>query len=127
MRKRRVLADRVDTQLSRNEQETSFHWFGDADRFEVVSYAPPIVKRVLRHDYAKIDWCFVEGPDERGQRIDTVSDIASTGDEYVSGVSATLPLGVLTVKGKPRVRDVMSGVITTPADAEDVAAAFEGA
>lgn len=125
MRARRRLSNRVDNDLSRDEQETSIHFYGDANRFEVTTYAPPMVRKLLRHAHAQIEWCYVECPDGSLRRVSNLVELADAGARHrIEGVRATLPLGAFAIKGKPRKRDIISGIVTTPEDLEGLEEAF---
>ena len=127
MEHRRALTERVETTLSRAEQETSVSFFGDADRFRTITYKPTMVRKLLRHDYARINWAFVWEGGEQGRRVSDLSDISLSEDDVrIEGLSVSLPLGVLSVKGSPRRRDAHSDIITTPDGAREAAAAFDG-
>jgi hypothetical protein len=125
MKRRETLADHVATTLSQNERESSMSWFGDSDRFRITTYVPTMVRSLLQHDLARVEWLYVRDPDERGRRVSNPSEFSLSEDpENVEGICATLPLGVLSVKGSPRNRDAHAGIVTTPSDAERVAEAF---
>jgi hypothetical protein len=128
MERRRALAERVETGLSREEQETSVSFFGDADRYQTITYKPTMVRKLLRHDYARINWAFVWEGGEHGRRVSDLSEISLSEDDVrIEGVSVSLPLGVLSFKGSPRRRDAHSDIITTPDGAREVAATFDDA
>lgn len=126
MATRRALATRVETELSRNEQETSIQFFGDANTFQIVTYAPPMVRQLLLHAESEIEWCYVARGDGRGGRVSNLSEL--TGDDApsgIGGVCARLPVGALTVKGRPRKDNRISRIVNTPDDARAADAAFE--
>lgn len=126
MRIRRSLATRVGGTLSRNEQETSISFFGDSDRFQIITYRQSIVRRVLKHEHAAVDWVY-EHPDEsQGGRVSFPLEINPSDLEKIEGISASLPIGSLSIKGSPRNKDAQSGIVSTPADARAVADAFAG-
>lgn len=127
MEQRRALAERVETTLSRNEQESSFSFFGDADRCEIITYRRSMVRALLKHEYAKINWLY-EHPDEsRGGRVDYPSEVPNAEALHrVEGISVSLPLGALSVKGSPRKEDKQSAIVSTPEEARAVASAFRG-
>jgi hypothetical protein len=67
-----------------------------------------------------------EGGDA-GRQVQDLSTISLSEEGVdIEGVSAEVPLGVLSVKGSPRRRDAPSGIVNTPDEARDVAAAFGG-
>ena len=127
MERRGSLASMVEGHLSRNECETGFSFFGDADRLRLFSYSPTIVRSVLRHEYARVRWVFATEGGDAGRRVRDLSDISlGTEGPDIEGVSAELPLGALSIKGSPRTTDVPSDIVTTPDAAREVAAAFGG-
>lgn len=125
MRHRRKLADYIDNPLSRNERETGIQFFGDVNRYQIYSYAVPVVRKLLRHRYAKIEWCYVAVRDGRGGRRENIMEISADDARHgIGGLQATMPLGTLTVKGSPRQRDILSGIVTTPEEVEDLDEVF---
>jgi hypothetical protein len=127
MRIRRSLASRVGSDLSRDEQETGISFFGDSTHFTITTYRRSIVRAILKHEHAAIDWLY-EHPDEsNGGRVDfPLTDTDSNTLRKIEGVSATLPLGALSVKGSPRKSDTQSAIVSTPEQARAVVAAFGG-
>lgn len=127
MRTRRKLANYVESELSKNEQETGISFFGDADRFQIITYAPPLTKKLLEHEYAEIEWLYVVVHDGRNLRIENPSEVSPGEDRHrIEGLCVTLPLGTLSVKGSPRNRDILSGIVNTPAKARDADRRFGG-
>ncbi|WP_136689981.1 hypothetical protein [Halorhabdus amylolytica] len=125
LRTRRQLTNRVGNELSRNEQETGIQFFGDADRFQITTYRPTMVRSLLRHAYAEIERLYLGVPEGQNKRVENPSEVlTSEARPEVEGVRATLPLGTLTVKGKPRTKDQHSGIITTPEEIEGLSEAF---
>lgn len=115
MQIRRDLAKRVASDLSRNEQETTLSFFGDSDRARLVSYRPSIVRPLLRHEYAPLEWVYERPSESAGGRVAfpmSPSRAESLGD--IEAVSVLAPLGTLSVKGVPRKRDTHAGIVATP-------------
>lgn len=127
MVRRRQRAERVNAgDLTRSEQETAIDFFGDADDAQVTTYAPTLACDLLRHDYARIEWVYAEGVRERLARVVDPSEIRDAeGPVRIGGVCALLPIGALTVKGAPRKRDRLLGIITTPRDLEGLDDVFD--
>lgn len=124
---RDVLAQYVDTDLHPDEQETSISFFGRADRFKITTYSPPMVRKLLRHSYAEIEWVYQMDGGEQGVRRELPSESAlEKARPRIEGVCATLPLGALTIKGKPRKQDHHSDIVTTPSDLEGLDDVFGG-
>lgn len=128
MADRRALATRVDSgDLAREEQETWITFRADEDRCQIGSYVPSIVRQLLRHDEAEIEWVFSGAPEERGRRDTNLSELVrSRGHRRIEGVQAKLPLGALSVKGRPRKNDNPSSIVTTPEDLEGLEEVFGG-
>lgn len=127
MAARRSLASRVGSGLARDEQETWITFVAGEDRFEIGSYAPSIVRKLLEHSNAEIEWLYVALGDERYSREEDIEEIAyDTPGAEIEGLCAHLPLGALTIKGVPRNRDIASSIVNTPADAEEARSAFGG-
>jgi hypothetical protein len=94
MRQRGILAERVGNQLSRNEEETGISFFGDAERFQIITYSPPLVRKLLQHEYAKIEAYFAEDGGGRVSRVSEPSAVLDGEDNAeVGGLRATLPVG----------------------------------
>lgn len=126
MERREALAERVGSELKRDEQESGLSFFGGDDRYRVFSYSPAIVRKLLRHEHARVEWVYTaEGGEAKG-REENLSEISLSEEGVeIEGVCAELPLGTLSIKGSPRQRDTPSGVVSTPSDARGVAAAFD--
>jgi len=117
------LAERVDTDLKRGERETGLDFFDSDDRFTITSYSPAIVRSLLRHNEARINWIYASGSAEPTGRVTNPSLLLDT-DAAVEGVQATLPKGTLKVKGTVRRRNADGGIVSTPEDAQDAREAF---
>lgn len=126
MRIRRSLAKRVGGSLSRNEQETSIHFFGDSDRFKITTYRRSVVKRILKHEFAAVDWVYEEPEKTHGGRVDFPPEMNPDALVEIEGICASLPVGALSIKGVPRTRDVQSQIVSTPEEARSAAEAFAG-
>lgn len=123
MAERLRLVDRVDSELKRDEQETGIDFFATDDRFTITSYSASIVRSLLSHDEAKIEWIYATRGEEPTGRVTNPSTLLET-DAAVEGVQATLPKGALTVKGTVRSRNTDAGIVNTPDDAKDAREAF---
>lgn len=117
---RQRLAKRVTTDgLSKEEQETAFMFFGDSDRFKLTTYRPTIVRSVLEHALAEIEWVYVSSRSERRWREENPTELLDgEGPFAIEGVCATLPIGTLTVKGSERTSNRQSKIVTTPGEIE---------
>lgn len=126
MERREALAERVGTDLSRDEQESGLSYFSDDDRFRAFSYSPPIARKLLLHEHARVEWVYTTEDGEPTGRVENLSEISLAEEGVgIEGVCVELPLGTLSIKGSPRQRDAPSGVVSTPSDARGVAAAFD--
>lgn len=122
---RRTLARHVDSTLSPEEQETGIQFFGDADRFEIITYRPTMVRSLLRHARAEIKWVYSMDKRERGERVSDLTALTLSEDERrIEGICASLPLGALSIKGRPRSSNAHSAVVHTPEEAQAAETAF---
>jgi hypothetical protein len=127
MRRREALADTVGTGLARDQRETGVDYIDSEDRYSLFSYAPSIVRSILRHDLAAINWVYVDPPRGRKYREENLGEIPLSKDNLkIEGVSASLPVGTLSIKGSARSTNASSGIVSTPAQAEKAAEAFGG-
>ena len=123
MADRQRLADRVDTELKRTEQETGLDFFASDDRFTITSYSSAIVRALLKHDEAEINWIYATGSAEPTGRVTNPSELLDNGST-VEGLQATLPKGTLSIKGTVRSKNYDGRIINTPGDAEEAREAF---
>ena len=96
-----------DPSLNAAEKETSISMFGDEKKFKIFSAKSTIVKSLLQHDHFEAEWVAGVKDDEyvTADRSD-----ADTLDEIYS-ISGTCPVGLLTVKSKPRSTNHQSGIV----------------
>ena len=106
------LADRVDRdpELSGDEKETSISMYGQDKHFTIYSAKPTVVKSLLEHDHFDLSWARVleDGEPERVRDRATLHEVE--GD--IVAVRGEMPVGVLTVKSKPRANNHQSSVVT---------------
>ena len=95
------LLDRVsgDPDLKNTERETTFTFAADRDRVRVHSAVPAVVRGVLAHDESLLLRATVY--DGGGVRTVAGGEVGDTVGDIVS-IRATLPLGALSVKARPR-------------------------
>ena len=117
------LAERVDNDLKRGERETGLDFFDSDERFTITSYSPTIVRSLLKHNEARINWIYATGSAEPTGRVTNPSFLLDT-DAVVEGVQATLPKGTLKIKGTVRRRNADNAIVSTPEDAQDAREAF---
>lgn len=126
MQLRRSLATRVGGTLTRNEQETSISFFGDSDRFQIITYRRSVIRRLLKHEYAAVDWVYEHPEKPHGGRVAFPLEMNPSALVKIERISASLPIGTLSIKGVPRTVDIQSKIVSTPEDARAVADAFRG-
>lgn len=96
-----------DPDLNAAEKETSITMYGDGKNAQIFSAKATIVKSLLQHDHFEADWIGGEkdGVDEKREE-----DHADDLDEIYS-TSGTVPIGILTVKSKPRSNNNQSSIV----------------
>jgi len=124
METRRALAQRVETDLGRDEQETGLNFFAADDRYTITTHVPTIVRSLLKHGEADIDWIYSTSSASVSGVVRDLSTVRAD-DVRVEGLQATLPLGTLGIKGSPRTTDRPSDIVNTPAEAESAAEVFD--
>lgn len=107
-----TLADKVDRdpKLSGSEKETTITMYGDDKRFKMYSAKPTVVKSLLRHDHFDLEWARVLD-DESSEYYESRGALQEVEGKIVA-VEGTLPVGVLTVKSKPRANDHQSSIVS---------------
>lgn len=123
MTDRQELAEHVDSELKRGERETGLDFFDTDDRFTVTSYSPSIVRSLLKHNEARINWIYTNRDEEPTGRVTNPLALLDT-DASVEGLQATLPKGALTVKGTVRARNADGDIVNTPDEAAEAREAF---
>lgn len=109
------LSDRVDQDpnLSGDEKETTITMYGQDKQFVVYSAKPTVIKSLLDHDHMELAWARVV-QDESGdevERVESRQELTDVPGDIVA-VKGTMPVGVLSVKSKPRVNDHQSNIVT---------------
>ncbi|MFB6193717.1 MAG: hypothetical protein ABEI75_01510 [Halobaculum sp.] len=106
------LVERVDRDpsLSGDEKETTITMYGGDKKFSVFSAKPTIVKSLLEHDYFELEWARVMR-DGGSEHVESRAALAETGGDIVA-VRGQMPVGVLTVKSKPRANNHQSSIVT---------------
>lgn len=118
MADRRKLADRVGTDLKRSEQETGIDWFNRNERITLTTYSVTVVRSVLKHAEARINWVYVADSTELSGRVKNLDAVVDS-EATVEGVQATLPVGCLSIKGVARENNRDSQVVSTPEEARE--------
>lgn len=99
-----------DPKLSGDEKETTITMLGQEKRFSIYSAKPTIIKSLLKHDHFNLGWARIINGDQR--EIDTEEELKKTDGDIVA-VQGTMPVGVLTVKSKPRANNHQSSIVNS--------------
>lgn len=107
---RRRAREAVETDTSRSpaERETCFRTAEDRDELDVYTAERGLMRRLLAHPEASIDWVSVATGDVGGESL----PLAEHDGRPVIGVKATLPVGVLTVARDARKYGTHADMIT---------------
>ena len=103
------LAERVENDTDRQivEKETTISAHGNEDVLHVFAAKKTVVKSLLKHNHFDLDWA--EGGNEDYTSRYDADEIHEA--DAIYAVSGTMPLGVLTVKSKPRSQNNISSVV----------------
>jgi spore germination protein GerM len=93
--------------LNSIEKETSINICGDSKQLRIFSAKATIVKSLLRNDHFEAEW--IQGQKD-GSLTKVERDQAATLDA-IHSISGTAPVGLLTVKSKPRSQNNQSGIV----------------
>ena len=106
------LVDRVDRDpmLSGDEKETTISMHGQDKTFSVFSAKPTVIKSLLRHNHFELDWARVldEGSRTRATGRDELRETESA----IVALKGQMPVGVLSIKSKPRANNHQSSIVT---------------
>ena len=100
-----------DPQLNGDEKETTITMGGQDNSFTVYSAKPTVVKSLLDHDHFELDWARVV-EDGAGHSV-ADREVLPPADGDIVAVEGSMPVGVLTVKSKPRANDNQSSVVNS--------------
>jgi hypothetical protein len=100
-----------DPMLSGDEKETTISMCGQDKHFTIFSAKPTVVKSLLKHDHFDIVWARVL-VDDGAKRFEQRSKLSDTDGEIVA-VKGKMPVGVLTVKSKPRANNNQSSIVNS--------------
>lgn len=106
------LVDKVDRDplLSGDEKETTITMYGQDKYFKIFSAKPTIIKSLLKHDHFDLDWArMIVGDDKK--RIEDWEELHNTDGDIVA-LEGEMPVGVLTVKSKPRANNHQSSIVS---------------
>ena len=106
------LVSRVDRDpsLSGDEKETTISMYGRDKAFTVFSAKPTVVKSLLKHDHFELGWARVLDGESRTRATDRDQLRETAGD--IVGVKGQMPVGVLSIKSKPRANNHQSSIVT---------------
>ena len=107
------LSDRVnrDPELNADEKETTISMYGQDKHFRIHTAKPTVIKSLLKHDHFELEWARVIGADEANQ-LEARSQVKETDGDIVA-VTGQMPVGVLTVKSKPRANNHQSSIVNS--------------
>lgn len=107
------LADYVDRdpELGGDEKETTITMYGQDKQFNVFSAKPTVVKSLLDHDHFALTWARVLA-DGESSHVDSRSALPPEEGSIVA-VEGEMPVGVLTVKSKPRADNNQSSIVNS--------------
>ena len=100
-----------DPKLSGDEKETTITMYGQDKWFGIFSAKPTVVKSLLKHDHFELTWARVI-EDDNSVRANDRGTLEETDGDIVA-VKGTMPVGVLTVKSKPRANNNQSGIVNS--------------
>ncbi len=100
-----------DPILNGDEKETTITMYGQDKEFDIFSAKPSLIKSLLKHDNFTLERARVVN-DEETHRVNEREELETTKGEIVA-VEGSMPVGVLTVKSKPRVNNHQSSIINT--------------
>lgn len=111
------LVEKVDRDpaLSGDEKETAITMYGQDKEFSIYTAKPTVMKSLLKHDHFNLNWARVilEGSD--GREPDRVEERAAlhemAGD--IVALKGEMPVGLLTVKSKPRTNNHQSSIVNS--------------
>lgn len=98
-----------DPELSGDEKETTITMYGQDKHFDIYSAKPTVIKSLLKHDHFELEWA---------RLLDDAEKIRAEDREYLKNTDADIvalqgkmPVGVLTVKSKPRANNNQSSIV----------------
>lgn len=106
------LIERVnrDPELTADEKETTLTMYGSDKKFNIFSAKPTIVKSLLKHDHFELDNARLLN---NGTKI-SISEREKLSEKKgdIVAVKGEMPVGVLTVKSKPRANNHQSSIVS---------------
>jgi len=98
-----------DPKLSGDEKETTITMCGQDKHFRIHSSKPTVLKSLLKHDHFDLEWARVIGANET-KRVESRDQLEQTDGDIVAA-TGRMPVGVLTVKSKPRTNNHQSSIV----------------
>lgn len=89
------------------EKETTMTMYGDEKELSIFSAKATVVKSLIRNDHFEPEW--VGGDD--GSGYTTVEPSQAHTLNAIYSISGTAPVGLLTVKSKPRSNNNQSSIV----------------
>lgn len=123
MDEREALADRA-TSASNMEtvsKETALSLPGGSDEYDISSYKATVVRSLLRHALADVNWVVAE---ENGVFTRYDSGELPSADASIVGVCVSLPVGTFSIKGTSRSNNHHSSIVSTPEQVANAREAF---
>jgi hypothetical protein len=113
MAQQEQLVDKVDRdpKLNGDEKETTIAMCGQDKHFTIFSAKPTVIKSLLKHDHFELIWARVISKTET-QRVTDRKELYETSGDIV-GIKGKMPVGVLTVKSKPRANNNQSSIVNS--------------
>lgn len=84
--------------------------YGQDKHFEIFSAKPTIIKSLIKHDHFELQWARVLNGDDNF-RVEEREDLRHKDGDIVA-VEGKMPVGVLTVKSKPRANNHQSSIVS---------------
>ncbi|WP_306712047.1 hypothetical protein [Haloarcula sp. H-GB4] len=97
--------------LSGDEKETTITMYGQDKEFEIFSAKPTIIKSLLDHKHFDLLWARVIGDDKKHRVKDREKLLEMDGQ--IVALEGRMPIGVLTVKSKPRANNHQSSIVSS--------------
>jgi hypothetical protein len=108
-----ALIERVDRdpKLSGDEKETTITMYGQDKEFDIFSAKPTVIKSLLKHDHFELGTARVLREDG-ADRVHSRDQLKEVSGDIVT-VEGKMPIGVLTVKSKPRANNHQSSIVNS--------------
>ena len=118
VRNNAVHINEIEDQLSEDprrdpiEKETAVQIAGDKEQFEITSFKRTVYTGLLAHSESEINWINVCDENGREFTVESLGAVKENPDLTVIGVTATLPVGSLSI-GVPRQSDSHAQIVKT--------------